>query len=433
MSDWPTDRDHPDEGILINSPGVMTDVEAVARRLVDSFKGVIEPITGPEPKLADLAQTFSLDRTQAWRIGRLLVDPDPLAALFEAPAPRGLGQTLEAAERVGAARGAVLAAREAVAAFAALIHRFPDGRAGLDAALSSRVPKAQEAAAKAARKRISQGMGQLLGLRAAVRYVASILMPSPGQAELADVVAVAGYKDLRRLRLGPSPVVFSGKTYTRSSASGGGGASPAVVTLEGLEDPDPRLRLLAEFSDPAADALHLETIGNELRLVLAPDVPGVNEPITMFFGQRIARSLSRYRTRERWHELVHHAPVLPSEVNVFDTFIHRDLFPEADPPMVTVERFGFNPVVQALRPEDGSYRVDTAEEPKSLGRGLGRSAMRSVPRVTEMLASAFARVGANPEEFRGYRTTLEHVPPGFAVVVWCPLPAGPSGSAAPMG
>lgn len=399
-------------------------LRALGLELRRTLADLLEPLTGPDPRPADIGEVLGIDRTQSWRISRVLLTDDPYAILHETPAPKGLALIVDAAERAGAPTAAARAMRQSIAAFAGLLHEFPDGRAGLEGALSSRVPRAEEASLKAARKKITQGMGQLLGLRAAVRYVASILVPSPGHEALADVVAVAGYRDLRRMRIGPSPVVFSGRTYTRLANA----AAPALVTLEGADDPDPRLRLLDDFSELTPEALSLEQSGEELRLVLMPDQPAVNEPITMFFAQRVARSLDRSMAArgpgDPRHEIVHHAPVLPSDVNVFDTLIHRDLFPSADPPAVTLERFGFNPARQVGKPDDAAYRVDSDIDTRRLGWGVRRATVRAVPRLPELLETVFRRIGEDPQDYRMYRTTMEHVPPGFAVVVWIELPPG---------
>jgi hypothetical protein len=394
-------------------------LDDLGQRLIDSFVLLLTPIVGSEPKPNDIGDALALDRTQSWRVHRILTASDPLTALHESPAPKGLGAIIDAAERAGGDGQALQAARRAAAAFAAVIHEFPDGRAGLDAALSGRVPKALDAAIKSARKGVSAGMSQLLGLRAAVRYVGGIITPSPDLATTADVIAVAGYKDLRRLRMGPSPIVFSGRTYTQSPRAG----DPALLTIDGKTDPDPRLRMLEPYCSIPADALQLERSDDELRLTLAPDMPSVNEVVTLFFAQRIARSLARHRMEGRECEIVHHAPVLPSDVNVFDTFIHKDLFPKASPPKVTVERFGFNPVVQSRKPDDRAYRVDDIETLSVLGHGLRQAPLRAIPNLTEIMTFVFGQAGLDPDDYRLYRTSVEYLPPGFAVVVWLPLTA----------
>ena len=395
-------------------------LEATGKELTLALAELLEPLAGVDPKPADIGEVLELDRTQAWRLARVIATSDPYEALYETPAPKGLSLIVDAAERAGAPSVATKRMRKAIATFAGLLHEFPDGREGLYGALASRVPRAQEATLKAAKKKIAQGMGQLMGLRSAVRYVASVLVPSEGFDNLADVVAVAGYKELRRVRSGPPPVVFSGRTYTRSEDA----SAPAIDALDGSTDPDPRMRLLEEFSELTPDALKLEELGEERRLVLAPDQPPINSPITMFFAQRIARSLERTPTGASRHELVHNVPLLPSDVSVFDILIHKDLYPEADPPRVTVERFGFNPAQQVTRPEDTAFRIEEPGDPKAIRHGVSRSTLRAVPFVPELLESVFKRIGEDPKDYRMYRTTLEIVPPGFAVVFWVELPSG---------
>ncbi len=396
---------------------LMLELANLGQKLQIAMRDLIEPLTGLRPKPNDIGEVLALDRTQSWRLSRMMSDECPYTILYESPAPKGLGLIIDAAQRAGSPTEAVESARKVVKIYERILHKFPEGRTGLDGALSARVPKARDAANKKALRQVSIGMSQLLGLRATVRYVSGILVPSANLDTKVDVVAAAGYVDLRRLRIGPSPVVFSGKIYTRKP----GLNDPALETLDGDLDPDPRLRLLHQFGSVPPDALTLEPSGNELRLVLAPDFPQINAPITIFFGQRIARSLERYQTKDRTHEVVHHAPVLPADINIFDTIIHKDLYHQAKPPKLTIERFGFNPSTQSYKPDDTSYRMEDEPQAVGLGMGIDRINTREIPQLKDLQASVFDRINHDPNDFYVYRTTIEYLPPGFAVTVWIPL------------
>ncbi len=401
---------------------LMLELANLGQKLQLAMRDLIEPLTGLRPRPNDIGEVLSLDRTQSWRLSRMMSDECPYTILYESPAPKGLGLIIDAARRAGSPQEATQLARQVVQAYETLLHKFPEGRTGLDGALSAKVPKAREAANKKALRQVSIGMSQLLGLRATVRYVSGILVPSEHLDTKVDVVAAAGYVDLRRLRIGPSPVVFSGKVYTRKP----GVHDPALETLDGDLDPDPRLRLLHQFGSIPPEALTLEPSGDELRLVLASDFPQINTPITIFFGQRIARSLERYQTQDRTHEVVHHAPVLPADINIFDTIIHKDLYHQAKPPKLTIERFGFNPSTQSYKPDDTSYRMDDEPQAIGLGMGIDRINTREIPQLKNLQASVFKRIKHNPNDFYVYRTTIEYLPPGFAVTVWIPLDEKPN-------
>ena len=404
-------------GGIESAQSLLRDLEALGRHLQIAVRELVEPLTGHKPKPNDVGEVLKLDRTQAWRVSRMMSDECPYTVLYESPAPKGLRLIIEAALRAGTPERAATMARGTVSQYDEMLDRFPEGRAGLEGALSARVPKARDTMYRKARKQVSIGMSQLLGLRAGARYVAGILAPSEGLASKADVVAVAGYKDLRRLRVGPAPVVFSGRTSTQKP----GPKDPALETLDGDLDPDPRLRLLDQLAPVPPEALRLERSGEELRLTLSPEFPPINNQLTVFFGQRIARSLERYRTTDRTHEVVHHAPVLPADVNIFDTIIHKSMFLRAQPPRLTIERFGFNPMIQSQKPDDASYRMDDHPDVVGLGSGIKRIGARVIPELGELIASVFERIGADPDDFLLYRTSVEHLPPGFAVTVWLPL------------
>ncbi len=401
----------PSKGSLDNR------MAGIAEELGVAFRALIEPLAGSSPRAADVQEQLGLDKTQSWRVVKLMSSEDPFEALYESPAPKGLEGIARAASAAGASAESVSAAHDAIERYANLIGEFPDGRAGLDAALAAHVPKARDELSRDARRKTAQGMAQIFGVRAAARYSAAILTPSPDDDVSVDVLLVTGYIGFRRLRSGPEPIVFASRHYKPVP----GAEPPRTLTLEGGTEDDPRLRYIEAFSTLPASKLDMRNSGDEVRLLLAEGEPGVNEPVTMFFGQRIARALKRSQVDERSFEIVNNLLKSPSDVAVFDTLIHESLYPSADPPTLTIERFGFNPVRQASCFEDNAFRVDDGIEAKSLGKGLARSTSREVPELREVLASVFQRCGLSSEAFRLYRATQVYPLPGFSVVTWLPL------------
>lgn len=398
--------------------GVLDDrVAGLSEELGHVFRALIEPIAGSSPRPADVQERLGLDKTQAWRVVKLMSTGDPFEAIYESPAPKGLHSVIRAAEACGGDPEALSKARDVTELFENMLSEFPDGRAGLDATLAAHVPKAREALYRDARRKTAQGMAQIFGVRASARYSAAIAVPSKEDGVSADVVLLTGYIGFRRLRSGPKPIVFAGRHYNAVP----GAEPPRLLTLDGSGDSDPRLRYLEDFSTLPASKLDLEMSGEELRLMLAPGEPGVNEPVTMFFGQRIARGLRRNKVDDRVFEVINNLLKSPSDVAVFDTLIHKDLYLKADPPRLTIERFGFNPVRQSSRFDDSAYRVDDSLAAVALGEGLSRSPSREVPRLREVLESVFAKSGEYPADYRLYRATQVYPLPGFSVVTWLPL------------
>ena len=87
---------------------------------------------------------------------------DPLSVLLKSPAPNGLGIFVRAAQSAGARADAVARAEDAIVAFEQLLARFPQGRAGLEAAISGWMPETREQACQA------------LGLDPSRRYLLTI-------------------------------------------------------------------------------------------------------------------------------------------------------------------------------------------------------------------------------------------------------------------
>lgn len=399
--------------------GALDDrLAGIAETLAAAFRFLIEPLAGSSPRATDIQDLLGIDKTQSWRLVKLMGSADPFEAIYETPAPKGLLGIIRAADEAGASAAGVSQARDAVDLFEAFLAEFPDGRAGLDAALAAHVPKARDALYRDARRKMAQGMAQIFGVRAAARYSAAVLMPSPEDSVSVDVVVLTGYVGFRRLRSGPKPIVFTGKHYSQVP----GASAPTLLTLDGDQDDDPRLRYIESFSSLPSSKLDMETSGDQIRLMLSEGEPSVNEPVTMFFGQRIARTLKRYQIDERGFEVINNSLKSPSDVAVFDTLIHEDLYPAADPPRITIERSGFNPQRQASRFEDAAFRIDDTIEARPLGTGLERSPSREVPQLRAVLESVFKRCGESADRYRLYRATQVYPLPGFSVVTWLPLP-----------
>ena len=59
---------------------------------------------------------------------------------------------------------------------------------------------------------------------------------------------------------------------------------------------------------------------------------------------------------------------------------------------------------------------------EQLGRGLERIAVKDLPQYDRQLAASFARVGWDPECFRGYRTQVIYPVPMITLTWWFTLP-----------
>ncbi len=396
-----------------NKSEVSQQIARVGFAIRDGLAAALDPVVGSFPRVSHLVEALGLDKTNAWRIVRTLEARTGESAIHETSAPSGLGMVLKAARKAGSPAEACEPLEAAIASFAELIAEFPDGRRGVAAAVVIGLDGAADAMHRNARRKVVQGLTEMLGLRGAIRYFATIMTPGT-VAGLGDVIGVGGYRELRRVRCGPRPVVFSTQTYTKVAREG----DPRALTLDGLDDPDPRLRLLTQFSDLSADKLTLQQRGREQRLILDSDTPAVNEPVDLFFAQRVTNAIDLSSTGHGQAEIIHHQPKIPTEHAIYDTIVHRDVFPDDDPPQSTVEWFGFNPVVQASFPDDDSYRVDWNPETRPMGSGLDGVKHRDLPYLPRLLGHVFDQVGLDPADFRLYRTAFPLSVPGVSLAMW---------------
>lgn len=410
----------------MTAPGGTLDerVAALAQDLAAAFRGLIDPLTGPNPRPTRVQSLLGIDKTQSWRLVKLMALENPFEAIHESPAPIGLLAIVSSAEKIGGNAEAAGLVRDVIQRFDGMLAEFPDGRTGLNAAVAAHVPKAREALYRDARRKLAQSMAQLPGVRTQTRYAAGILIPSSIDTVSVDAVVLTGYIGFRRLRSGTKPIMFVRQPHDSVPGTG----APEMLTLDGERDEDPMRRYMEEFSTLPASGIRLQPSGGQVRMMLGEHEPGVNEPVTMFFGQRLARVLTRHQIDHRVYDLMNMMVSSSSDAVILDVFIHESLYPDADPPLLTVEHAAFNPQQQRSCFEDDSFRVDDSLVLRPMGTGLDRSSSEEVPGLRRMLESAFARSKADPGEFRLYRATQVYPLPGFSMVTWLPLPKGASAS-----
>ena len=181
---------------------LLGSIERVGQALISSFRLLLETAVGPSPRVTDLINALGIDKTQASRVVRAIGARTPYEALHEISAPRGLALIVEAAREQGAPTDICHEAEDAVESFSNLLEGFPDGRAGLNSVLASRVPRAKEAADRDARRSVFKGFVHLRGYRIDAVYIAAIFLPSAANPDTVAFASVSSRIGLRRLRPG---------------------------------------------------------------------------------------------------------------------------------------------------------------------------------------------------------------------------------------
>lgn len=399
---------------------LQSHAKLVGSLLRSSLEAVVLSISGPTPRPSHLIRRAGLDKTLAGRIIQTIRSPHALAALLRTPAPNGLGIFLRAAGEAGVQPSAIARAEEALASFERLLSRFPQGSAGLEAAISGWMPEAREQGEKTARQSVFKAMSFLFGYQSEVALGCSMLKPS-ADGEAVDVTFVSGQFGLRRLRVGEPLSVFGTRYYPKGGV-GSVNMNPRTLDGQSLDDAS---CVLEEFCVPSVPKLDVVMTKDQRLFVLPASEPELNEPITLVIGHSQAGSWKRYSSPELREEWLTMLVRCPTRVFINDTFIRDDVY-EGVEPVVTTHMIGMSPLPARERgpqfPLDEVHLTVESRWIKSDIRDIGTG---EIPRYPELIAEMFRRTGEDPRRYRAHRVRLNYPVMGIAATRWFKLPERP--------
>ncbi|MEQ8844282.1 MAG: hypothetical protein RIB58_05450 [Phycisphaerales bacterium] len=376
-----------------------------------------------ELSLRDASAQLGIDRGLAWKLQRLLTTDDPLLALHESPSAPGLQKLAAAAGRSSETTDAQDRLREAAEELGRLLDRFPDGRNGLRAALCHSIPQAKTAADRDARRMLAQATSHLHGFAADVSYTIMVLRPAPDGRDAILRARAAGLFGFRRLRRDRAHRVL---VTIMPEADAVDRDDWLLTTLDGGASDELGDYLLPEYTTVDTDDMRIERDGRHCTLWCPPHAPPINRPGDLVFGQRAGQLSPRYRTDSDDYSHYAFSNRMGSGVLVVDLLLHRDAFPDADPPqLVQTMVTEIDPRNIKGPPSSIPAPLDQPVEVMPLGMGLGRSGSPDVDAAPALLADVFARLGEDPGEYRLYRYRQTYPVPQGVWIFWFPLPDRP--------
>ena len=400
-----------------------SDIERVGASLLKAVRSSFS-IGVAELSLRDASAQLGIDRGLVWKLQRLLTSDDPLLALHESPSVPGLRKLAAAAGRSGIATGATEHLAKAADEFARLLDRFPDGRNGLRAALCHSIPQAKTAADRDARRMLTQATSHLHGFAADVSYSITVLRPAPGGRDAILRARAAGMFGFRRLRQDRAHrvLVTTMPEQTNEDEDGTNIDSWTLTTLAGHASNDLIDYLLPEYTTVDTSDMRIERDGRHSTLWCPRHTPVINQPGDLVYGQRAGHLSPRYRTEEDDYAHYAFSNRMGAGVLVVDMLLHRDAFPDADPPqLVQTMVTEIDPRNISGPPSSIPAPLDQPVEVMPLGTGLGRSGSPDVAAAPEMLTGVLDRLAEDPAEYRLYRYRQTYPVPQGVWIFWFPL------------
>jgi hypothetical protein len=412
-------------GLVISksrSPSLESQARQVLTEIRAGFAAIIASIHPPVRRPRDLCKTLGLHQTLAWKILRIIEGPDLFADAQYIPGPAGIDAFLQSAAAQGAPPATIQRTRDAFVRYRSLIGVHAGDRASLELMLGGLGADKGPTDYRTLRKAGFRCASATWGVQIRTRLLSKILNPgtAPG---MMDVALIRGFIGMRRIRPG-APLTLARVVVLDNDGKARRAAQSQPIEPESAAG---GLNYLRPFcSDPLP----------EIRIAPGPDgnpehqlgeaAVGEASAATVFSGEVLHSSVSRYRDEHNQFSNTAVVARAPMETVVIDLWSHRDLFPGAAPKAL---HFGELCGVPWYKQLPGSAEIlPLQDRVEVIGTGLDAARLSGVPVYRDLMTHAFTRLGWNPDHFLLYRLKMDYPPIATALVLQVPLPVGPAES-----
>ncbi|MGD8450532.1 MAG: hypothetical protein PVJ57_01830 [Phycisphaerae bacterium] len=374
-----------------------------------------------------LARKLGIDKSLAWKIHRVVYPQTSMDVVRHLPGSASIRRFVDAVRAKRASDFDQAQIERAISGLEQIIRTHCGDRATFQMMMNSVADEPSEEVAEQHRQELVRGASYVWGAHARVTMRADFVAPSatPG---MVDIASVRGLVDLVRYRPKVPWVLSHMGAVDNDMRRRSEPSRQAIDPSQRCEEAAP---LLTEFcSKPPPVTRRVPSTPGLLQDELVEERMGTTGLVTCMTGERVLAVTSRYR--DEHNDNTRHRAILrtPSDLLLFDLYVHRDLKSAMNPQFVLYSSLETGPMVPATAFE--RYHLPAAETVKSLGAFPPMTATPDVPRYADMTAYVFERCGWQAADFAGFRLQMTYPPlPAVAVLQW-PLAERPdlSGSSA---
>lgn len=399
--------------------GFAAEVRVVSHRVRSAFANLASATKVDASKPRVLARDLGVDKTLAWKVSRIVTDPNPLAAITLVPGRSAQRILLDSFGRAGAGEELVERARLALETFEQMVKTHADDRETFEMMLSSVTEAGQAERDEAQRRLAFLGNSASWGVQAKARFCTYIACPT-SDPDFCTTAVVGGLVNFRRLRYN---IPWTLATTMWSDDEGKPMAEPPVVPL----DPDipsmDTIPLLREFCSSGLPPIRRTRRADGVAQYQIVDGEVGNTGVfTCVTGWKYQR-MPKWRSE---HDHVSEYAVgvtTPSELLQLDLLMHRASWPPVTPELHVFSLLpgeSPHPIPGRQRPE-----LHVCESVAPLADGLLDLDVYDIPDYGRMIESVLARMGHSRSEFVGYRVRLKHPLLSTHVSLGFPMPAKP--------
>lgn len=404
---------------LSNSQPVVEEANHVLQDLRRTLIELYASVGADPEQPQEVARQFNINRNLTWKFSRVISAPDPFAILNHLPGQQGIELVLTGFEKAGASQISLHQVRKAVAALMSFVEKHAGDRERLELTLESMGVFQPEHRAESGRELAFRGNSMIWGIQARTRVVTAFLGPS-AMPDATDYLQTSQILGLVRLRPTARWRLSRVQVHTDKGADMPQMRCPEEID-ERIGDTPPML--LREFCSPNLPRLDIVDTNEGREFQLPPGEVGNTARYDAAFGY-IARGLSAYRTESDPTGSVAVAITLPTEKLIFDLIVHRGVPVEQLPPEALVYGFPHGGLDTPANQNEQNLLPIPLRVTELPGSPPAVATTHS-PRYNALAAKAYARMGWNPADFRGFRLMLDHPPMSSKVVLRWRLPERP--------
>lgn len=395
---------------------VQDDATRVLVRLRGAFGALLSALPGRTTRPREIERLLSIDKTLAWRVAKLVHEPDIVLAAQHLPMTGAIETFLAAAERRGAPPDMVRDARDAFGDFERVVNDHAGSRAMLDMMLAVASPDANRRASRTHRKSAFQANSFIWGVQARVQFSAFFLHPSVAE-DVVDIASVRGLIELRRVRPDVAWLIGRIRCINDDGALRMPHELSPVDPQPPREDGLPAVPLLRDFcSSPLPRVRRIMNPEGFLEDELLEAPAGNRGATTCVTGEIARRVAPRYRDEQNEHVDINVAVRTPSELLHVDVFVHHQLTPPSLPRLLVYS--DVRPTTMS-RPRPRRELLDLTAGVQHLNPEPAAVFTTHIPRYVDLVERVCVRAGWRRSDFSLYRATVEYpVLPSSVDICW---------------
>ncbi len=375
---------------------VLERLQRATDRLLDSLD-----CSGRSP--TDIHRATALPMKLSWKLSRLVTSRSALAGAVSIPGPSNQRALLQRARKANVPEMVRDEVRESFDLFEEHVRveagdrRSYDSLVSVYASDSDRIMRDHRRNAFVANRHI-------WGLEADLQLVTNIVSISKTDPDRVDSASLYSAAGIRRLRPTRAPLIKLIRGHLDEES---GDALPASASKQEENDPhDGGPWIMRQFSSPDVRELERDEVDGHIRLTMPSSHVGLKRAITVTLGAVSRRAYSRFAEPASRHAGPFTAVQLPTPLLVLDLIVDRELVAAVKPSA----NFYAERMPSSIGPTSRSVDNLVMENlpVSSLGDGLTGAHLSEVPNYKSMLSEIFERLGADPDRFAVFRTSVEY-------------------------